>query len=112
MILIDGKYEIPGLSVKSLAIIKGDALTYSIGAASILAKEFRDGLMRDFDKLYPNWNFKTHVGYGTALHRQRLATFGPCALHRESFAPVAALINSCRSEAGGGPQQHEVALAA
>lgn len=66
-------------------IIKGDALSYSIACASILAKVSRDKLMVEIDKKYPNYNFKKHKGYGTKEHIENLKTFGPCKIHRKTF---------------------------
>lgn len=67
------------------SIIKGDALSYSIACASILAKVSRDRLMLELDKKYPNYNFKKHKGYGTKEHIQNLKTFGACEIHRTTF---------------------------
>ena len=66
-------------------IIKGDQLSYSIAAASILAKVARDRIMVDFDREYPEYNFKRHKGYGTKEHIDNLKKFGACAIHRKSF---------------------------
>ena len=68
----------------------GDALCLSIAAASVVAKVYRDALMRDFDKLHPQYGLASHKGYATPVHRRALVEHGPCALHRRSFAPVAA----------------------
>lgn len=66
-------------------IIKGDALSYQIAAASIVAKVTRDRMMIDYDKYYPEYNFKQHKGYGTKQHRQAILDYGPCPLHRRTF---------------------------
>ena len=66
-------------------IIKGDALSYNIAAASILAKVYRDKLMVEMDKTYPQYQFSKHKGYGTKLHIELLKKFGKSAIHRESF---------------------------
>ena len=66
-------------------IIKGDAKSYSIGAASILAKVYRDKLMADYDKVYPAYNFKQNKGYGTKAHIDALKEVGACPLHRKTF---------------------------
>jgi len=71
--------------VPTVPIIKGDALSYSIAAASILAKVYRDRLMREYDKLYPAYGFLKHKGYGTQAHIDALKTFGPCPIHRRTF---------------------------
>ncbi|MCL1901193.1 MAG: ribonuclease HII [Firmicutes bacterium] len=73
------------LSCKSESIIRGDQLSYSIAAASILAKVYRDRLMEDYDKIYPNYNFKQHKGYCTKLHVENIKKFGVCDIHRRSF---------------------------
>ncbi len=71
-------------------IVRGDSRVAAISAASILAKTARDRIMRDLDRLYPDYEFARHKGYGTELHRARLREFGPCRIHRFSFAPVRA----------------------
>ena len=67
------------------AIIKGDAKSYSIGAASIIAKVTRDRIMREWDKVYPEYGFESHKGYGTAKHITAIKEYGFCPLHRLSF---------------------------
>ena len=69
-------------------LVKGDSRSYSIAAASIVAKVTRDRMMEQAEILYPGYGFTRHKGYGTALHRERLASLGPCPLHRRSFAPL------------------------
>lgn len=71
--------------VPTESIIKGDAKSYNIAAASILAKVTRDKLMVDLDKKYPEYNFKKHKGYGTKEHVENLKKFGKCEIHRNSF---------------------------
>lgn len=66
-------------------IIKGDALSYNIAAASILAKIYRDRLMKKYDEQFPIYNFAKHKGYGTKEHIQKLKEFGPCPIHRSTF---------------------------
>ena len=66
-------------------IIKGDALSYNIAAASILAKVYRDKLMENLDKKYPEYNFAKHKGYGTKAHIEALKKYGKCEIHRETF---------------------------
>ena len=73
------------IDTKYLPIIKGDALSYSIASASILAKVHRDRLMTELDKKYPEYNFKKHKGYGTKEHIELLKKYGKCPLHRDSF---------------------------
>ncbi len=86
-VLVDG-FEIPNLTWPQRGIIKGDSLSYSIGAASILAKVTRDRLMDEYEKNYPGYGFKQHKGYGTKLHLGKLKELGPCPAHRQSFEPV------------------------
>ena len=73
------------LEVPTKAIIKGDALSYSIAAASILAKVYRDRLMRAYDEQYPEYGFAKHKGYGTKDHIEALRTYGPTPIHRRTF---------------------------
>ncbi len=73
------------LNIKNESIIKGDAKSYNIAAASILAKVTRDRLMVELDQKYPNYNFKKHKGYGTKEHIENLKKFGKCEIHRNSF---------------------------
>jgi len=80
--------RVRGSRMDGEAIIGGDAKVASIGAASIIAKTTRDRFMIDMDRLYPDYEFARHKGYGTEIHRDRLQRFGPCELHRRSFAPV------------------------
>lgn len=84
------------LTMPSLSLIKGDAKSASIAAASVLAKVTRDRLMEEYDREYPEYGFARHKGYGTADHLAALKKFGPCPIHRRSFAPV-----SESEEAGG-----------
>jgi len=79
---------LPGVCLPQRSIIKGDELCFSIAAASIMAKVSRDRLMREYHLRYPQYNFLTHKGYGTAEHLQLLAQYGPCEIHRRTFRPV------------------------
>lgn len=83
--LIDGNRIPPQLSVPAQAIVKGDALSESIAAASILAKVSRDRVLKDLDNQYPQYGFAVHKGYGTAAHTAAIRQFGPCPEHRPSF---------------------------
>jgi ribonuclease HII len=94
-ILVDGK-PVPDLPARSLAIVKGDSLSVSIGAASIVAKVTRDRIMVDLDCKYPEYGFASHKGYGSRPHLEALDRYGPCPCHRKSFAPVAERIHLCR----------------
>ncbi len=82
---IDGNKIPPQLSVSAISVVKGDALSASIGAASILAKVSRDRVMLEMDKLYPEYDFAKHKGYGTAAHIEALHTHGVSPIHRPSF---------------------------
>ena len=84
-VLLTDAVRIPGLTVRQVPIIKGDAKSISIAAASIVAKVTRDRLMREMDALYPAYGFVKHKGYGTAEHIRALKEFGPCPIHRRSF---------------------------
>lgn len=86
--LVDGKDEPPGLPCAARAIIKGDGRSLSIAAASICAKVARDRMLVMYDRLYPDYGFAQHKGYGTKMHRDVLAELGPCPIHRVTFAPV------------------------
>lgn len=77
--------NIPGLSIRQVSIIHGDAKSLSIAAASIIAKVTRDHIMEQYDLLYPEYGFAKHKGYGTAQHIQAIRTYGPCPIHRMSF---------------------------
>lgn len=82
--LVDGN-RMPPLDVPAQTVIKGDALSASIAAASILAKVSRDRLLYELDKLYPQYQFAKHKGYGTKLHVELLKQYGPCPIHRRTF---------------------------
>lgn len=86
-ILVDG-LPVPGLPRESCNIVKGDAKSASIAAASIVAKVYRDRLMVELDKLYPGYGLAENKGYGTAEHLRALKELGVSAIHRKSFAPV------------------------
>ncbi len=101
MLAVDGRFTIPEAYIHRFwgrhhterepgqtAYIKGDARVPEIAAASIVAKTYRDALMRHFAELWPEYGFERHVGYGTAFHREVLASAGPCPLHRHSFRGV------------------------
>ncbi len=93
LLLIDGNFGI-GLSRPQESIIKGDEKIFLISLASIVAKVHRDRLMLKAHKKYPQYEFDKHKGYGTKLHCQKLMKFGYCSLHRKSFKPVLAALNS------------------
>ncbi len=85
--LVDGR-PVRSLSVSQTAIVKGDGKSYTIGAASILAKVTRDRLMIEYDQKYPGYGFAGHKGYGTRAHLSAIEELGPCPIHRMSFAPL------------------------
>jgi len=85
--LVDGR-PVDSLAFAQTAIVKGDSLSFSIAAASILAKVARDRLMIEYDRQFPDYGFATHKGYGTRQHLAAIARHGPCPIHRLSFAPL------------------------
>lgn len=86
--LIDGLPVHP-FPIAQTALVGGDHISLSIAAASVLAKVFRDEEMLEWDRLFPQYHFAAHKGYGTALHLSKLQEYGPCPAHRKSFSPVA-----------------------
>ena len=85
LVLVDGNRTPSGLELPSRTVVKGDAKSASIAAASILAKVSRDRLLLEMDKQYPEYGFAQHKGYGTAAHYEALRKYGPCPAHRMSF---------------------------
>ena len=85
VILVDGPHKIPGLAVEQQPIVKGDQKVFAIACASILAKVYRDTMMKRYAKRYPQYGFEKHMGYGTQLHYTRLGLHGPSEIHRRSF---------------------------
>lgn len=100
IILVDGKQVLsanllPRVSAQSLAqmsVVKGDSSCFAIAAASIIAKQARDGYMVKIADRYPGYGFDQHVGYGTKAHREALASQGYCELHRRNFAPIRQMV--------------------
>ena len=84
-ILLNDAVTIPGISIKQVPIIKGDAKSISIGAASIIAKVTRDRLMVEYDKVFPEYDFAGNKGYGSQAHIEALKKYGPTPIHRRSF---------------------------
>ena len=84
-ILLNDAVNIPLVNIKQVPIIKGDAKSMSIGAASIIAKVTRDAMMVEYDKIYPEYDFASNKGYGSAKHIEALKKYGPCPIHRRSF---------------------------
>ncbi len=84
-IVVDALTKIDTLGIPYMSVIKGDAKCYSISCASILAKVTRDRIMREWDEIYPAYNFKKHKGYGTKEHIEAIKKNGPCPIHRKTF---------------------------
>lgn len=84
-ILLNDAVTIPGVDIRQVPIIKGDAKSISIGAASIVAKVTRDRLMVQYDEIYPMYGFASNKGYGAQAHIDALKKYGPCPIHRKSF---------------------------
>ena len=84
-ILLNDAVKIPGVDIDQVSIIKGDTLSASIAAASIIAKVTRDRLMIEYDDIYPGYGFARNMGYGTSEHIDALKKMGPCAIHRRTF---------------------------
>jgi len=80
--------QLPDYDIPQQSLVKGDARSLSIAAASILAKTARDACMRDLDAVYPGYGFAKHKGYGTAAHREALVRLGQCPIHRRTFKGV------------------------
>jgi ribonuclease HII len=96
-LLIDA-VTLPGIGIPERPIIKGDSLSLSIAAASIIAKVTRDRLMAEYHDMFPEYDFLSHKGYGTREHLQRLARHGPCSIHRRTFTPVREAILAAKRE--------------
>lgn len=86
--LIDG-LEVPGFPLPSRGVVKGDGISLSIAAASVIAKVSRDRLMLKYAEEFPQYGFEKHKGYGTKVHLEALRTHGACRIHRKTFQPVA-----------------------
>ncbi len=84
-VLLNDAVRIPGIDLPQVPIIKGDAKSLSIAAASVLAKVTRDRLMREYDKIMPEYGFASHKGYGSAAHIEAIKKYGPSPIHRQSF---------------------------
>jgi len=90
-LLVDA-WDVPEVAVPQMCVIKGDAECASIMAASVVAKVYRDRLMIEYDRQYPDYGFALHKGYATAAHKQALRQLGPSPLHRMSWAPIRAVL--------------------
>lgn len=95
-VLIDA-HTLPDLPILQQPIVKGDATSLSIAAASIVAKVARDAVMRRFAEQYPGYGFEQHKGYGTAQHQDALSSLGPTPIHRRSFAPIRTILEGAPS---------------
>ena len=84
-VLLNDAVKIPQVEISQVPIIKGDAKSLSIAAASVIAKVTRDRLMKDYDKLMPEYGFAKHKGYGSAAHMEAIRKFGSSPIHRQSF---------------------------
>jgi ribonuclease HII len=87
LLLVDGNRPLP-VSIPQTCLVKGDTLSLTIGAASIVAKVIRDKIMESCHERYPRYNFRSNKGYGTGEHLEALRRYGPCPLHRRSFRGV------------------------
>ena len=85
IVLVDGNKKIPGLKFEQQAIVKGDQKIFAIACASIIAKVYRDKLMKRYAKQFPAYGFEQHKGYSTKLHQKMLKKYGPISIHRRSF---------------------------
>jgi ribonuclease HII len=89
LILVDGNKKIPGIPwAQQRAVIRGDSIYAPISAASIVAKVYRDNLMKGLDVQFPNYAFGVHKGYGTSVHKEAIKAWGPSLVHRRSFKGV------------------------
>ena len=86
-VLVDGNMK-PDIPYRTVSIVKGDSRSLSVAAASIIAKVTRDRIMQSYDKRYPLYGFSRHKGYGTRFHLEAIQKYGPCPIHRRSFAPL------------------------
>ncbi len=93
-VLMDGKFKVPGIKMSQEAIIQGDKKIFCIAAASIIAKVTRDYLMTELDKKFPEYEFYRHKGYGTKIHLEKIALYGPSVIHRMSFSPCSDYIKN------------------
>jgi ribonuclease HII len=102
VVVVDGLDVIPGVSLPQRALVRGDAQSAPVAAASILAKEHRDAWMVRLASTHPGYGLDRHKGYGTAEHLAALRGHGPCAEHRRSFDPVRTFLETGAWPAGGG----------
>jgi len=104
-LLVDAR-RVPDVEMGQTSFVRADAFIYSVAAASIVAKVYRDALMLEMDARFPGYGFGQHMGYGTAAHLEALERLGPCEIHRRSFAPVRRVLEGegveGRGEVGDG----------
>lgn len=99
-LLVDGIYEIPIPGITQLTIVRGDSKSYTIAAASIVAKVIRDRMMELYDLLYPGYGFCLNAGYLTKKHLEAVIRFGPSPIHRKSFKPLKKEKNASKNRKG------------
>ena len=99
-VLLTDAIRLPEVKLPAVPLIRGDQVSLSIAAASILAKVSRDHVMIELDQQYPEYGFAAHKGYGTARHHEALRTYGPVDIHRHTFAPVRILLGGRYQERG------------
>jgi ribonuclease HII len=107
-VLIDGNQEVPNLDCPQSTIIKGDSLSVSVAAASIVAKVKRDQWMKEYDQQYPDYGFASHAGYNTRIHQEAIARLGPSAIHRLTFRGV--LFSQAAFDFGGPEEESPLSL--
>ncbi|GAB6062629.1 ribonuclease HII [Deferrisoma palaeochoriense] len=98
-LLVDGIHRLP-LSLPQETLVKGDARSWAVAAASVIAKEHRDALMVEYGRRYPGYGFEDHKGYPTRAHREALERLGPCPIHRRTFRGVRELLGPLPRQAG------------
>lgn len=108
-VLVDG-FHVPGLPPPQARIVRGDQRSLSIAAASIIAKVTRDRLMEELDRKYPAYGFARHKGYATRAHLAALERFGPCAIHRRSFAPLASSLRTADLFSAASRSYHDESI--
>ena len=94
LVLVDGTQEIPEIALPQQPVKGGDDIHKAIGAASIIAKVYRDNYMTEVGRIYPEYGFAQHKGYGTAMHREAIMIHGPCRIHRQTFKGVYEYVKS------------------
>lgn len=92
LLLVDGNQPVRSLALPQQTLVKGDARSFCVAAASIVAKEHRDALMRELGARHPGYGFEEHAGYPTQAHREALCRLGPCPIHRRTFRGVRELL--------------------